>query len=1002
MKPIQNIFMTFCLAAVALLLPAWTLAQGINLHCQEDVELCIVNNNCLATINLAYPGDTTDCPQNGLVFTYSGDLGSGTIPIEGVTLSDIGLGTHIVTISAADDCSNTASCNFTIFTYDCEVPVPICINGLAIELMPTEPDTDVDGDGDIDTGAMTVWSSDFIVNPITDCSDPVRYTIHKEEEILSGENIPAPEQTGIVLTCDDFGTVIVRIYVWDSAFNPYAVQPDGTIGGPNYDWCETYILVQDNMFNLCEQNIAISGTILTPSGEPVAGAKVRITGTQSYTLTTNENGQFSQAVLYEGDYTVRPFSNSSFTNGVDTADLSTLLTYTSGNTGVLDSPYKILAGDIDASASVNVNDAILLNQLIDGAIDNFPAPSWRFIRQDYIFPFPDNPFFEPVPELVNLNDLDTSIQVNFIGFKMGDVNHDATLELANLTGVEGRAYLNTVGSCSINSSNPVLKGWGVKVHQGGQTFYTTTDTLGYYRIPLPPGNYQLSLIAPNESWIACQSNVNITVGNTSFLNRNLSAKPQYNCPVPTVDIANPFLRRCFENQFTVSYSNNGVTVLENAFIEITLDPYLEITESTLPWTTVGTDSYAFTLGNLSPGQAGNFQFKCLLSCDALLGQTHCLTAHIFPDSLCLPVNEAWDGSILDLSGFCDDDTLRFRIENLGNDMQQPSRYYVIEDDLIMMTEPILLPGGGAIEINRLGNGATQRVIAEQVAGYPIQSAPTQAIEGCGTNNSGSISIGFVSQFPENEDSPSVSVYCRENIGAYDPNDKHGFPKGVGAQHFIEPGQALDYLVRFQNTGTDTAFTVIIQDTLSPYLDLTTLQIGSASHPYTWQLRNNILIVKFDNILLPDSTTNEAASHGFIAFRIQQHADIPLGSVIHNEAAIYFDFNDPIITNEVMHTVDTGFIDIAVTTKNEEVSQQIPLLLLSPNPLKAGSLFKVGGLLPDDAAVIIYSSVGKQIATLTLKNGGTAILPAELSPGWYLLELRTENQVIGRGKIVIGR
>jgi hypothetical protein len=34
------------------------------------------------------------------------------------------------------------------------------------------------------------------------------------------------------------------IYSWDSAYNPYAVQPDGTVGGPNYDYCETYVLVQ--------------------------------------------------------------------------------------------------------------------------------------------------------------------------------------------------------------------------------------------------------------------------------------------------------------------------------------------------------------------------------------------------------------------------------------------------------------------------------------------------------------------------------------------------------------------------------------------------------------------------------------------------------------------------------------------------------------------------------------------------------------------------------------
>ncbi|MCB0556652.1 MAG: hypothetical protein KDD02_24110, partial [Phaeodactylibacter sp.] len=64
------------------------------------------------------------------------------------------------------------------------------------------------------------------------------------------------------------------------------------------------------------------------------------------------------------------------------------------------------------------------------------------------------------------------------------------------------------------------------------------------------------------------------------------------------------------------------------------------------------------------------------------------------------------------------------------------------------------------------------------------------------------------------------------------NDKQGFPRGYGDEHYIYPGTDLEYLVRFQNTGNDTAFLVVIRDTLSEFLDIATVRPGAASHPYT--------------------------------------------------------------------------------------------------------------------------------------------------------------------------
>ena len=134
-------------------------------------------------------------------------------------------------------------------------------------------------------------------------------------------------------------------------------------------------------------------------------------------------------------------------------------------------------------------------------------------------------------------------------------------------------------------------------------------------------------------------------------------------------------------------------------------------------------------------------------------------------------------------------------------------------------------------------------------------------------------------------------------GAYDPNDKTESNAGVITPAQVSDGEYLNYLIRFQNTGTDTAFNVIVRDTLESRLDWSTLQMVTASHPYQLTIDdNNRLSWLFPNILLADSNINEPASHGYIAYRIRPKATVMMGDTIRNTAAIYFDFNPPVATN----------------------------------------------------------------------------------------------------------
>ena len=129
-------------------------------------------------------------------------------------------------------------------------------------------------------------------------------------------------------------------------------------------------------------------------------------------------------------------------------------------------------------------------------------------------------------------------------------------------------------------------------------------------------------------------------------------------------------------------------------------------------------------------------------------------------------------------------------------------------------------------------------------------------------------------------------------GSFDPNDKRNF---VGEDAFggaiYEDDMTMEYAIRFQNVGNDTAFTVVVRDTLDEeHLDVTTIRGFTASHDMQVQFEeSNVLVFTFENILLVDSMTNEPASNGWLVFDIDRKPNQSFGTEITNQAAIYFDF-----------------------------------------------------------------------------------------------------------------
>jgi uncharacterized repeat protein (TIGR01451 family) len=140
--------------------------------------------------------------------------------------------------------------------------------------------------------------------------------------------------------------------------------------------------------------------------------------------------------------------------------------------------------------------------------------------------------------------------------------------------------------------------------------------------------------------------------------------------------------------------------------------------------------------------------------------------------------------------------------------------------------------------------------------------------------------------------------------SYDPNDKAVNPQGIGEEGYVDLETKLEYRVRFQNTGNAPAVDVIIYDSLNTNLDLSTFEFVASSHPVMVSINNssNVAQFLFDDILLPDSVNDEPNSHGFIVYSIDPVDDLVANDEIINTAAIYFDNNDPVITNSVLNTI----------------------------------------------------------------------------------------------------
>ncbi|MEO1258199.1 MAG: hypothetical protein AAFZ15_05355 [Bacteroidota bacterium] len=558
------------------------------------------------------------------------------------------------------------------------------------------------------------------------------------------------------------------------------------------------------------------------------------------------------------------------------------------------------------------------------------------------------------------------------------------VDLAILT---GRIKYEEDQDCVAQDDDRPAEGWKVRATGGAFEYYGYTNSDGQFYMPTEKGDLFVEPLAPNHLWEVCTKDVTVSSQNlySEYPIGDISVNALYQCPLMTVDVSTNFLRRCFDGMFSVRYRNTGTVTAENAYVVLEIDQFFEITSTDLPIASQDGRQFTFELGDVEPNKSGYFNVRFNISCDAVLSQWHCVEATVFPNDICGDFPE-WTGSIIEVEGACQNDGTVFTITNVGDgDMVTSMPYFVHDIDGVIESGNYQLAAGESLTISVDRNdGLFIRLIDEN--GYPYQGIPSAVVTEC--DEAALLWDWAFSNLHLGNSEPFKSSFCMENRGSFDPNDKTAFPVGYGDDQLLEANVPIDYLIRFQNTGTDTAFKVVIVDTLSQWLDPSSIELGASSHPFTFDMSGSreddgvVLKFIFDNIMLPDSNINEAASHGFVKFHVRQMPDNPIGTHIDNEAAIYFDFNEPIITNTVWHEIGEDFFPIVSDVKNEWATTAF--LEIMPNPFNDETLIQLKGIDPGVHQIKIFDLAGKELFRDDFENTSYLLSDPVLPAGMLMV------------------
>lgn len=242
-------------------------------------------------------------------------------------------------------------------------------------------------------------------------------------------------------------------------------------------------------------------------------------------------------------------------------------------------------------------------------------------------------------------------------------------------------------------------------------------------------------------------------------------------------------------------------------------------------------------------------------------------------------------------------------------------------------------------------------------------------------------------------SNNTLTQCFEIGVSYDPNNKEVLPAGVGTQGFIPADEpSLTYTINFQNTGTAVARNIYVMDTIDTDLDFNSIEILNASHRLqVYSLTNRAIKFMFPDIMLPDSTHDEVNSHGYVTFKIKPNAGLAPGTQMHNTGHIYFDYNEAVVTNTALNTIE---FPSSVSEREGAIDVKV-----YPNPAK--EVFTVFTSQNGASTIVITDLLGKTVKQLTANDSRTEVDAMDMQNGVYFVKV-TQGNMSTTQKVVISK
>lgn len=307
-------------------------------------------------------------------------------------------------------------------------------------------------------------------------------------------------------------------------------------------------------------------------------------------------------------------------------------------------------------------------------------------------------------------------------------------------------------------------------------------------------------------------------------------------------------------------------------------------------------------------------------------------------------------------------------------------------------DPLLTYSGCVIAPDLVEVGHLQWVIAD-MAGFssfnvvPAFYVPADAgLIGTMINSEATITLDT----PDSNQDNDTYQAQRTITGAFDPNDKLAETSSrlSGTSYYLDHDQYVEYTIRFQNTGTGPAYNVYLLDTISPLLDLTSFSILAASHDYEASLGDErALRFDFPNIMLADSGNDMTGSQGFISFRLRPVQNLAVGQQLVNAADIYFDFNEPIRTNDAV-------LDVEQSTGINET--EVAALVIYPNPVS--DLLRLD-LENGASRMDVIAADGRLVFSQRAIAGTNQFDTRALTPGAYSIRVLSASGTVQHARFV---